>query len=1366
MWFGTRDGLNRYDGYRFTVFRSNPFDSTSLSNNFITEIFEDSRGRLWVGTIDGLNCFDPTTEKFRRFLHNPDNPSSLSGNHITAVCEAPAAPDADNDAAVFWVGTVNSGLNKLILREETFEIVRYQHAADDANSLAGNQIEDILVDRNGNLWIGTFEGLCRLDQSHAASSGIAGKAEFIRYALASTTTNFAFPKISSALLETSDGSIWVGLSGSIANVTPGSDSSGVWQRHDFSAVIEADWPPNEICEGPQGELWVATISGLAIFDPGNAESPWRQPDPEAPNGLSYHGLPSLFRDRSDAIWIGTSGYGLNRWDPNAKKFDSFTANNLTRKFEVEFGVSGVLEDQHGIAWIISNGIWLFNRKTGDLSLHHLNDHLEIAFGFHEDREGYLWIIGASSIFRYNRRFMRLENIFSWAHFEEGFLMRGIHEDRNGDIWFGAGNRLAIDPASGPANRPALYRWHRQAETMTEYPLPVPKALTGENLLIQQLIQDRDDVFWLATNRGLVRFEVESGVLRIFQNKTNNPESLSSNAVKTVLLDPVQPERFLWLGTDGGGLNRFDMVSEKFSYYMEEHGLPNNVVYGILADDGGNLWMSTNKGLSKAVTTEDAREILRFKNYDAGDGLQGNEFNTDAYFKNAAGEMFFGGVKGFTVFHPDSIRDNPDMPPIVFTDLQINYESVRPNRSSSPLQKTINTTERIVLSPEDKIIALEFAALDYAAPERNLYSYKLENFDGGWSRPNPVRRATYTNLPPGEYEFRVRGSNDDGVWNESGASVIIVVNPPCWKTWWAYTLYSLLSMIFLYGFRRYELSRMRLKDQVKLEKIEAQKLQELDQMKSRFFANISHEFRTPLTLILGPIDSMLQGLDNMVFKRNLHFMRKNAGKLLRLVNQLLDLAKLEAGKMQLRASRGDLVQCVKSVVAFFESLAERKNIALHFQSEPEQIEAWFNSNDLEKVFYNILSNAFKFTPDGGSVSVRLSVDEERIQTVRQLAGRWASISVKDSGVGVSTSELPFVFDRFYQAGKSIGNNSSVQDYEGTGIGLALVKELVELHYGVVRLRSEKGRGTEVVVNLPLGKAHLKPEEIIEKATNSQHLAFSFQPSGNKQPKTSGQQPAVNSRKPEKASIILVVEDNIDMRDYLRQHLAEAGYQVLEAANGQEGYETAVAQIPDLVISDVMMPKMDGYALCNRLKTDDKTSHIPVILLTAKVERDDKLEGLETGADAYLTKPFDARELQTRVKNLIALRSKLREKFRRRMILQPGEIEIDSIDAAFLEKAVAIVEKNLQAESFSVENLARQIGMSRMQLHRKLRALTNQSASHFICAIRVQRAAELIKKDAATITEIAYMVGFNSHPYFSKCFQEHFGMTPTEYKKQNG
>jgi signal transduction histidine kinase/DNA-binding response OmpR family regulator len=740
-----------------------------------------------------------------------------------------------------------------------------------------------------------------------------------------------------------------------------------------------------------------------------------------------------------------------------------------------------------------------------------------------------------------------------------------------------------------------------------------------------------------------------------------------------------------------------------------------------------------------------------------------------------------------MFHPDSIKDNPYIPPVVITSFK-RYNTDEAEGIAIE-EKGISQKKEIELSYKNNILTFEFAALSYCKTFKNQYAYKLEGYSDKWIQLGTERRINFTNLDPDTYTLRVKGSNNDGVWNEKGTSLKIIITPPWWKTWWAYTLYTVLFMSLLYGLRRYELNRIRLKNQVKIEHMEAEKMKEVDHLKSRFFANISHEFRTPLTLILGPLENLLQNAVPEKLKEQYEIMQRNGRRLLQLINQLLDLAKLEAGSMALRAKPENIVHLLKLIIASFQSLAERKRVALRFHAQDDSASSsefeippvYVDRDKFEKIISNLLANAVKFTPEGGEVSVQLSVISKPSPHDQLPTDHCLLITVKDTGIGIPANELDKIFDRFYQVDRHR------HEYQGTGIGLALTKELVKLHGGEIYAQSEVDKGSTFVVRLRLGKAHLKLENIVEDSDQSSAISDQLsvtseakgEERGNEERQaTEGPHPAtidtqqaasrseaeLPSLRDDEQPILLIVEDNADMRKYLREIL-EQDYRLMEAGDGEEGLRQASAAVPDLIVSDVMMPKMDGFEFCHRIKTKELTSHIPVILLTARAAREDKLEGLDTGVDDYVTKPFDADELRARVRNLIEQRRRLRERFSREITLQPKDIAITTYDERFLSRAMEIVEKHISNPDFSTETFAKQMGVSRMQLNRKLRALTDQATGEFVRSMRLKRAAQLLaNKGGTTIVEIAYEVGFSSPAYFAKCFREQFGLSPSEYVRR--
>jgi signal transduction histidine kinase/DNA-binding response OmpR family regulator len=713
-------------------------------------------------------------------------------------------------------------------------------------------------------------------------------------------------------------------------------------------------------------------------------------------------------------------------------------------------------------------------------------------------------------------------------------------------------------------------------------------------------------------------------------------------------------------------------------------------------------------------------------------------------------------------NPGNISNSSFIPPVVIT-------------SFKKFEKQFPFGKEIQLPHDENFISFEYAALSFIHSEKNQYAYKMEGVDKDWVYSGTRRYTSYPNLSPGEYIFRVKGSNSDGVWNEEGTSIAIIISPPWWKTWWAYSAYVFIFVFTLYGIRRYEMNRLRLKDKIKMDEAILKEKEETDKMKSRFFANISHEFRTPLTLILGPAEKISARKSDDVVK-DANIIKRNSRRLLQLINQLLDLSKLESGKLKLEASKGNIVSFVKGVALSFESLAESKDITLKLLPEKEFIEMYFDKEKMMKILTNILSNALKFTPEEGKITVSIrechaefiSASSINIEIPKQVRDdtrkEFIEIKIRDTGIGIPQEELPKLFDRFYQV-----DSSQTREYEGTGIGLALTKELVELHHGSIKVESEKGGWTEFTLEFPLGREHLKDDEIVEDKTDvilseEKNLISLGDDRVQKVSSSHFDKLSVTNKDQNKEegdkTIILVVEDNYDMRQYIRESL-NGNYIIEEAVNGEQGVRKAEKIIPDLIISDMMMPKMDGNELVRILKNDEKTSHIPIILLTAKAGQENKLEGLETGADDYLIKPFDIKELQVRIKNLINIRKKLQEKFSKPgYIPKPNWKKQPSIEEEFINKVLQVIEAHISEESFDIESFGEEVGMSRTQFYRKLKAITGMPASIYLRTVRLSKAKKMIEDRQGTISEIAYSVGFSSPSYFTKCFKDEFGYPPSE------
>lgn len=1334
IWIGTKDGLNRYDGYEFTIYQHNPFDSTTISNNYITAILEDSRGYLWVGTREGgLNRLNRASGKFRRYAHDPQNRNSLSNNRITTL--------AEDSSGALWVGTVD-GLNRLGRNDvERLEPMfqRFHQFPEDSESLSSDAVESLLVDSSGHLWVGTANGLNHLNAVKHDTTAV-----FRRYFSNPAAPGHLMDDHIYSLYESRDGVLWVGTISGLNRFQRESDTFTVFPHH-FRTYRRGWGKVGDVEEDEAGRLWLATPDELMIFDPARKSYRSIRRQPAKPTSLSSNGLTHIIRDRSGVFWIGTNGYGLNLYDPKADRFFTYRRPRDFASRISRFSITSLMEDRDGNLWVGADVLYRWNRKTDDLQSFETDSDHPRDFGntgvwsMLQDSSGAIWVTGYEGLYRYdpvNR---------GYRHFGvEKDLSKGIPEkvtyhvflDRDGYLWVGTAHFFSR--YDDGIDRFTHYRYRRRPKT--------------REVGLTDVWEDGQGIFWLATDDGLARFDAVSGTFDYFRSDPNDPHSLGNNVVLCIQPDP-QNDAILWLGTAGGGLNRFDTAQRHFRHFTEIDGLPNNVVYAVLPDESGNLWLSTNKGLSRFTPATGA-----FRNFDVSDGLQSNEFNTGAYFKSRSGEMFFGGIKGLTFFYPQKITDNPHIPNVVITGLKIFNREIGPETDPDILSRVIGQARDITLSYRQNVITFEFAALDFSASSRNQYAYRIMGLNDDWIPSGTVRSATYTNLPPGDYVFQVKGSNNDGIWNEQGARLAIHIDPPPWLTWWAYILYAVAILGALYGVRRYELNRLRLKGHLKVEQAQSEKLRELDQFKSRFFANISHEFRTPLTLILGQIDRVLRAEHDRERKNRLEVAQRNAFRLLRLINQVLDLSKLEAGSMSLKATQGNIVPFLKNLVFAFESLAEQKQITLTFHCARESIGVRYEADKLEKVFSNLFSNALKFTSKGGEVRV-----ECKLQSATHPAARVVQIRISDTGTGIPADQLPHIFNRFYQV-----DGSHTREQEGTGIGLALAKELVELHRGEIHVSSEIGKGTTFAVLLPVdetspARAGLQPGGLEKRAPKAEASLRNFLPETTDPSRKPV--PAVPLLPESQTPIVLVVEDHPDVRAYICDRLA-ACYLVLEACNGEDGLQTARQQVPDLIITDIMMPKMDGYQLCTILKNDELTCHIPIIMLTAKAGLEDKIEGLQTGVDDYLLKPFSAKELLVRVANLIDLRRRLRERFRLQTVVKPAEVTAVPMDRIFLQKVLEAIEEGMGDERFDVETLAKTVNMSVSQLNRKLRALVDQAAGHLLRSMRLQRAADLLKQNAGNVAEVCYRVGFCDQANFTRAFKKRFGTAPGAYRKKNG
>lgn len=1309
LWFSTFSGIEKFDGYSFTAYKNNPDDKTSIDNAFTNTLYEDSERNIWIGNKHGFDKFNSTNGIFTHFKIYPDELETKINSNVISICE-------DNEGKL-WIGT-SDGLHRFDKSSGKFNIILHDNRNDE--TINSNTINSIYKDKAGSLWFGTGNGLDKFD--HATG-------KFIHYWNNIKNKSESSDYFVNTIFEDNSGNFWLGTHNGIVVFDIKSMTSSRYLHGNMNSVTS-------ICEDEFGTLWIGTReNGLYSLNKRTLKVLQYIHNPEEQSSISSNQISTVFRERSGTIWITTIDGGINKINRVKQPFKLYSFDSVRK----------IVLGNNNKLWIgTANGYYKFNPEN--------EESIPYSFGIdeliEEEKFGDLWIGTLSSgIYKMNIDGGRTN--FSTSAGEE--ITRRIlcmYKESDGTVWIGtaAGSVYKIDP-----NQTHL------------------KKIMQNTGTVKDLYLDNFGMMWVASYEGgLICYDSKKNVIvKKYYPDSKNPNNTKSQTFLEILEDKTGT---LWFATDEG-LGKYTRSTDSIYYYNLSDGLPVDLIWSILEDDHNNIWFSSRKGISKLDT-----KTNKFQNYDISYGLPKNGLSNIYGCKTENGEMYFGYPGGIVKFHPDSIKINTFIPPVVITSVK-------------KLDKPVSIENEIHFSHDENFLSFEFVALSYLSQERNQYAYMMEGIDTGWVYSGTRRFATYPNLDPGKYTFRVKGSNNDGVWNNNGTSIAIIISPPFWRTWWAYSSYVLISIFLLYWIRRYEMDRLKLKDKIKMDEAVLKEKEETEKMKSRFFANISHEFRTPLTLILGPAEKIISNISKDINK-DAGAIKRNALRLLQLVNQLLDISRLEAGKLKLEASKGNIVAFIKGITLSFESLSESRDITLKLQAEKDQIDLYFDKEKMIKILTNILSNAFKFTPENGRITVSVSecpadmteshpelvfgsafvlassIDHEIPNRVRNdKMKKFVEIKIRDTGIGITQDEIPKLFDRFYQVDSSLS-----KEYEGTGIGLALTKELVELHHGNISVESEMRKFTEFILTFPIGRDHLKDDEIVEEKKIKEDViqtAGGFQMSLNESfshfDKLSLTSEIYNEEADAEKTIILIVEDNYDMREYIKDSL-DASYQVEEAINGEQGVRKAEKIIPDLIISDMMMPKMDGQELTRILKNNEKTSHIPIILLTAKSEQSDKIEGLRKGADDYLIKPYDAKELQVRIENLIAIRKKLQQKYGNVQFTQKKiEKKLSSIDEEFMKRVIAVIENHLSDEKFSIEEFSSELNMSRVQLHRKLKALVGKSAGHFLRSVRLTKAKDFIEEQKGNISEIAYSVGFSSPAYFTKCFKEEFGYLPKDLQK---
>ncbi|TDE17212.1 hybrid sensor histidine kinase/response regulator transcription factor [Dyadobacter psychrotolerans] len=1299
MWFGTGYGLNKYDTRGFKIYKHNPADSTSISNDYILSSLSDSKKTLWFGTSGGLNKYNPETDSFTQILAGDISKKTLSNQTVNCIYE--------DRSGRLWVGTSN-GLNLLTDRKQNL-FKSYFHSGSQP-SLPGNDVRAVFEDSNGNLWVGTTSGLSKMTFQN-------DRVLFESFVNNKKKSNSLSDNFVTSVTEDLQKNIWIGTKLGGLNLYQNSSKSFIRFGHTNQASSLIHNNIRRLMTDKSGKIWIGTLEGLSIFDPVNRTFQSYQHNPEKRSSLSQNSLYSIFQDASQSVWLGTYFDGVNIVYSHSTPFN--VIQNGTSKYSLSHNVvSAITADEKNNLWVGTEGggINFLNEATGTVSKLRSTENSSSGLSSNlikslvKSRDGKLWIgMHLGGLNSYDPQ----TGIYKAFHHDptdprsiSSDNVNAILEDKQGRLWVGTDQK-------------GINILNRTTGTFDHYSVQTrpPFQLSGN--FVRTLFEDSKGNIWVGTGEGLNL--IEKGLKKISWIRSKYP----LNHPFPVIINCISEDTsgVIWVGSYNGGLTGFDPNKKSFKTYTQKDGLPNDNVLGILSDGQGNLWVSTDNGLCRFDVKNQ-----NFKNYNTTDGLSGNEFRMNAAYRSNSGEMFFGGVNGMVHFFPDNIEINEFAAPVVFTSLKLFNKPVGIGAEDELLAKDIGMTDEIKLSHSQNIFTLDFALLNYIKPGKNSYAYKLEGFEKDWNYVN-TSSATYTNLPAGKYTFLVKGANNDGLWSKVPARLIIEVLPPFWKTWWAYCLYAITFTGILWFVVRYFYLTALFKRE-----------HELQQVKLDFFTNVSHEIRTHLTLIQGPVERLIATeTENTLLQSQLTQVRKNAERLLRLVSELMDFRKAETNHLQLQITRNDLVPFLREVFSAFSLPSQYRSITSVFESNADVIELYFDQEQLEKVIFNLLSNAYKFTQDGGSVTM---ITEDKPQSVE--------IRIVDNGKGIAPQYLSKLFENFFQ----------VYDYgkqnTGYGIGLALSKSIVELHKGKLTVESRQQQNNKAgrtcfTIILQKGSKHFDASQLRSEAAGSVYLEPLFE----QMHKEVSVFP-VDEQKP----TILLVEDNSEVREFVVDSLSSQ-YQIIEAENGKTGWDYAAELIPDLIVSDVMMAEMDGLTLCTKLKTDQRTSHIPVILLTAKASLNHQLSGLKTGADAYISKPFSIQVLEVKLRNLLASRRLMREKYSRQVTLQPRNLPIDTVDEQFLNRIVQITEELMDNPEFGVVMLAEKVNMSQSVLYKKLKAITDMSVNDFLKSIRLKKAAQLLEQNKMTVYEVAYAVGYDDRKYFSKEFKKQFGKTPSEY-----
>lgn len=1320
MWIGTADGLMRYDGFRVYRYEHDPEDKNSIVNNGINVIVEDSKQQLWIGTAQGLSLYNREKDHFINVDSIPSNKNHLNNSYITTLT-------FDNQENV-WIGTYGGGVNIYDPQTATF---KYLSGFDVHNGpIAKNYIMDFLY-VDDVMWCASKGGI----QVFHVPSKTEVSLKF---------TNGDVPtKQVTQLVKDSRENIWFStFDGEIHRLNKTDENYSIEHiisRKDTDRGVR--W--NEIltmAKDDKDNFWIGgDNSRLSYFDVKSGKAVSFGGGNENNENLPTISIRSVYIDDKGLVWVGTFNKGVYLVNNNTGKFDSYLLGDFHRNDLEGKDVRAFAEDKMGNVWITYDGIGLvlLDKKTNSLKRQdQINKKIFplVLTTLTFDDDNHLWVgTGSNGVYKIN---IATNNVVNYPIKSGGFgdnKAYYIYKDKKGVIWCGS-------------NGSGLFYFDDKTQQFINFYEQNKPIHISNRSYVSSILEDSQNALWVGTMYGLYKLSRNkngSFDYKLYWQALENMKFVG-NGIHSIYEDAQQN---LWFGTTDDGVVFKARHGETFKTYQKKNGLPSNTVRSIAMDSLGNMWFGSNRGLSKLDM-----KTQSITNYDTSDGLTSNNIYNNS-ITTSSGKLFFASNNGFNTFYPQNIQTKSEKPVVYLTDLRINNKSVGVDTLNSPLDKHISLASHLELNYNQRSFALDFVGIRFGQTPDYTYCYKLEGFDEEWNCGSR-HSAAYTNIDPGKYAFLVKASNKEGVWSHI-QRLEISIKQVWWKTWWAqlvFISFVTAAIIFLFRIR---LERLRMRNQLAMERLAREREQALSESKTQFFTNISHEFRTPLSLISMPLES-ISALEDLPIniRERIEAIQASSNKMLRLVNELMDFNKLENARLKLQVQQGELVHFITTIAGAFQNISKKRNIHFGIHSMVGSLNGWFDHDKLDKILVNILSNAFKFTLDGGQINIIIN-SREAIVGDEKVKARCLELSIVDNGIGISEDELPFIFDKFYQAKSSphIANS-------GTGIGLALTKGLVELHQGRISVESKPNQETVFVILIPIDKEVFPSESIGEVPECVDSIPELIKPI-----KIETEPDFDSDDEPiEDKPSILIVEDNEELRDYLTLELKHK-FHLLQARNGREGFEMACESSPDLIISDILMPERNGIELCQDIKTNLKTSHIPFIMLTARTTVEDQIIGIETGADVYITKPFSIRFLLAQVNQIIESRQKLYSQFSKDVYLLPTKVAQNKIDQEFLQKAIDYIIENIQNPQLGVNSIAELFHLSRMQVYRKIKALTGKSVVNFIRMIRIKQALKLMDTQKYTLSEIAYLTGFNSASYFTTSFKEEYGKAPSEYLEQN-